>query len=68
MKALEARSRRLRPIVAELAGLEKAGRLTLSIEGLVQSYMHMQVNRMLRSSLRAQELVLYDFLVQFYRR
>lgn len=46
--------------VDELVGL------TQSTDGLVHSYVHMHVNRMIRSSQRAQELVLYDLLRRLY--
>lgn len=39
-----------------------AGRMT----DLASSYVHMHVNRLIRASQRAHELVLYDFLSQLY--
>ncbi len=56
------RSERLAPIVDELRELEKAGRLSPSLADLAPSYVHMHVNRMIRSAARAHEMVLYDFL------
>jgi len=63
---LAERSRRLAPALAELADLESRGELTLDREALAPSYIHMFVNRVLRSAQRAQELVLYDFLTRLY--
>ena len=60
------RSERLAPIVAELRARERADRLSLPLTELAPSYIHMHVNRLLRSAQRAQELVLYDFLHRFY--
>jgi thiopeptide-type bacteriocin biosynthesis protein len=60
------RSRRLAPVLTELADLDARGELTLSREELAPSYIHMFVNRVLRSAHRAQELVLYDFLTRLY--
>jgi lantibiotic biosynthesis protein len=60
------RSARLSPIVARLKELEQAGRLTMSILELSPSYIHMHVNRLLRSAQRAHEVVLYDFLARLY--
>jgi lantibiotic biosynthesis protein len=53
---LAERSARLRPLAARLRA---AG---ASAESLGPSYIHMHANRLLRSSQRAHELVLYDFL------
>jgi len=60
------RSARLSPIVARLKEIEQAGRLTMSILELSPSYIHMHVNRLLRSAQRAHEVVLYDFLARLY--
>jgi len=60
------RSARLRPVIAELHGLERAGRLTRDVETLLPSLVHMHVNRMIRSDQRRHELVLYDFLQRTY--
>jgi thiopeptide-type bacteriocin biosynthesis protein len=64
--AFAARSQRLRPLAQRLRTLASAGALTQSIETLVHSYVHMHVNRMIRSSQRAHELVLYDLLRRHY--
>jgi thiopeptide-type bacteriocin biosynthesis protein len=58
------RSRALRPVVAELAAAQRNGRLDLSLPRLVPSFAHMFMNRLLRSNGRAQELVIYDFLLR----
>ncbi|MFN2488398.1 MAG: lantibiotic dehydratase [Actinomycetota bacterium] len=63
---LRARSERNAPLVAELRALAGAGRLSMGLEGLAPSYVHLHANRMLRSAQRAQELVLYSFLVRLY--
>jgi thiopeptide-type bacteriocin biosynthesis protein len=63
---LRTRSEQTAPIIEELRGLAGAGRLTLSLEELAPSYIHMHANRMLRSAFRAQELVIYSFLVRLY--
>ena len=60
------RSERFSPIAARLKELEQAGGLTMSILDLAPSYIHMHVNRMLRSAQRAHEVVLYDFLTRLY--
>ena len=60
------RSARLSPVVAELKACEAAGRLSVPIAELAASYLHMHANRLLRSSQRAHELILYDFLAHHY--
>ena len=54
------------PIVAELRAAEQRGALTVSLAELAPSYIHMHVNRLIRSAQRAHELVLYDLLVRLY--
>jgi thiopeptide-type bacteriocin biosynthesis protein len=65
--ALRDRSIALTPIVRELRLLERSGRLTESRANLLASFAHLHVNRMLRSSQRHQELVLYELLERTYR-
>jgi len=60
--AFAARSLRVRPLATEL----RARHLDQPIEALAHSYLHMHVNRMIRSSQRAHELVLYDLLRRHY--
>jgi thiopeptide-type bacteriocin biosynthesis protein len=54
--ALDRRSARLAPLAAELRALD------VPIDELVESYIHMFVNRLIRSDARRHELVLYDLL------
>ncbi|MBV8200614.1 MAG: lantibiotic dehydratase [Acidobacteria bacterium] len=61
------RSRALAPIVAELRGLEQAGKLLGTVGDMAVSLAHMHVNRFIRSAARAHEMVLYDFLFQTHR-
>ena len=63
---LDQRTRQAAPIIAALQQRAAAGHLTLSLAELAPSLLHMQVNRLLRSAQRAQELVLYDFLDRLY--
>jgi thiopeptide-type bacteriocin biosynthesis protein len=66
LRVLERRSKQLMPVMARLRGCAQAGRLSLPLVDLAPSYMHMHVNRLLRSAHRAHEVVLYDFLARFY--
>ena len=60
------RSRRLAPLVAELRRLEGEERLSAPVAELARSYVHMHVNRLLRSAQNRHELMLHDFLHQLY--
>jgi thiopeptide-type bacteriocin biosynthesis protein len=66
LEVLRRRSERNAPIVEELRELERAGRLNPSLADMASSYVHMHVNRIIRSAQRAHELVLYDFLYLLY--
>ncbi|HVW28721.1 MAG TPA: lantibiotic dehydratase [Polyangiaceae bacterium] len=65
--AIARRSAELAPLVRELEALRRRGRLTCSIDDHLVSYVHLFVNRALRSSPRAHEFVLYEFLFAHYR-
>jgi len=66
LERLAVRSAANTPIIAELRDAERRGALTLSVAELAPSYIHMHVNRLIRSAQRAHELVLYDLLVRLY--
>jgi thiopeptide-type bacteriocin biosynthesis protein len=66
LERIAARSTANAPILAELRAAEQRGQLTAPIVELVPSYIHMHVNRLIRSAQRAHELVLYDLLVRLY--
>ncbi|HEX2295887.1 MAG TPA: lantibiotic dehydratase [Actinomycetota bacterium] len=64
--ALARRSDAVREPVARLRALESAGRLTTTFDDLATSLGHMHVNRLIRSSQRAHEMVIYDLLDRLY--
>jgi thiopeptide-type bacteriocin biosynthesis protein len=66
LERLTQRSADNAPIVAELRAAEQRGALTMSIAELAGSYVHMHVNRLIRSAQRAHEVVLYDLLARLY--
>jgi class I lanthipeptide synthase len=66
LAVLRNRSRRLSGIVRELKASEQKGRLSQTLPGLMPLYIHMHVNRLLRSGNRAQELVIYHLLARLY--
>jgi thiopeptide-type bacteriocin biosynthesis protein len=65
--ALARRSAASAPYVTRLHEAGAAGRLTVTLDDLATSLAHMHVNRLLRSSQRAQEMVLYDLLDRLYQ-
>lgn len=64
--ALGRRSQRSAGVIAELHAREQRGQLTRRVVDMAWSWAHMHVNRVLRSSHRAHELVLNDFLRRAY--
>jgi thiopeptide-type bacteriocin biosynthesis protein len=66
LAALHRRSEQFVPIVDRLMRCKHDGLLLRPLEELAASYIHMSLNRVLRSAHRAQELVLYDFLDRIY--
>lgn len=62
----ESRTSRVVPAIHNLHALAEAGLLHADISDLVTSYVHMHINRLIRSSARLHELVLYDFLLNLY--
>jgi thiopeptide-type bacteriocin biosynthesis protein len=66
LERLAARSVANAPIVAELRAAEQRGALTTPLTELAGSYVHMHVNRLIRSAQRAHEVVLYDLLARLY--
>ncbi len=61
-EAFARRSEQLVPFVSEFRAQEVAGKLTLPLANLAMSFVHMSANRLLRSEVRAHELLIYDFL------
>jgi thiopeptide-type bacteriocin biosynthesis protein len=63
---IDERSQRLAPLGSQLRSLADAGDLRVGLSSLVADYIHLHVNRMLRSAGRRHELVLYAFLERLY--
>ncbi|WP_205127074.1 lantibiotic dehydratase [Paenibacillus ginsengarvi] len=63
---LQERSERIQAAAEHLQALQRLGTGLPSIDQLAASFIHMYVNRLLRSAHRAQELVLYDYLARVY--
>ncbi|WNG15063.1 lantibiotic dehydratase [Cystobacter fuscus] len=66
LAVLARRSERQAPVTTALRALSEAGRLAVPLAELAGSLLHLSANRMARSSVREQELVLYDYLRRHY--
>ncbi len=66
LEALAARSARIAAPAGSLDARARAGALGTPLASIAASLLHMHANRLLRSEQRAQELVLYDFLLRLY--
>ncbi|MEO7521813.1 MAG: thiopeptide-type bacteriocin biosynthesis protein, partial [Gemmatimonas sp.] len=66
-RLLHARSLVVRRVATEYQQLERANELSRPLTVIVQSFVHMHVNRVLRSDHQRNERVLYDLLAQHYR-
>jgi thiopeptide-type bacteriocin biosynthesis protein len=64
--ALARRAQDTARIAARFRQAEAAGRLTLPVDAIVPSLVHMHVNRLLKGAHRVQEYVIYDFLLRLY--
>lgn len=60
------RSERLQPIAMAILEQARSNKLSVSVESLLKSYLHMWFNRLFQSHPRHHEMVLYDYLFQFY--
>ncbi len=65
-QTFEQRHQNFQPVVVQILSLDKQNKLGVALPDLLASYVHMFLNRFLRSKQRLHELVIYDFLVQFY--
>lgn len=54
------------PIIEQLKALQVEGKLTCSIESLIDSLLHMHNNRMFKSQGRRHEFLMHDFLRRYY--
>lgn len=66
LQVLERRSIKVRAAHHRLQSLAAQGKLEADLIDLAASFSHMHVNRLMRSSQRAHELVLYDLLFHIY--
>lgn len=64
---LSEKSQDSRLVVNQIIALKLDGGLELELNNLLKSYIHMLMNRLFRSSQRLHEMVIYGFLVRYYK-
>ncbi|NEN23795.1 lantibiotic dehydratase [Cryomorpha ignava] len=64
---LEMKSRRIKPIAEEILSLNRKDELSMPLNDLLASYIHMLLNRLFKNKQRLHEMVLYDFMWRTYR-
>ncbi|WP_293306591.1 lantibiotic dehydratase [Pedobacter sp. UBA5917] len=63
---VQSRSEKIRPIAEHILQLESEGNLMVAKDDLLASYIHMHINRLMKSRQRLNELLLYYFLDKYY--
>ena len=66
LKVIRERSKALAGISKKLRQCEDAGSLSVPLDDLAVSYIHMHLHRLLESGHREHEFVIYDFLARIY--
>ncbi len=66
-EALTIKTQKMEGVVSELLINDRCNKLEVSVKDLLRSLIHMMVNRIIISDSRLHELVIYDFLYQYYR-
>jgi lantibiotic biosynthesis protein len=66
LQALSRRSAAVAPLIQEMHELQVRRELSCPLEQIVHSLIHMFLNRLMRSSQRLQEMVVYEFLARLY--
>lgn len=64
---IEERSKLMHPIADQILNIEKEEKLGRTLNDLMSSYIHMMLNRLFKSKQRLHELVIYDFLLRYYK-
>lgn len=67
LSILSNKKENLQPIALEVLDRIKEDRSGLQFENLINSYIHMFMNRLFKSKNRLNEMVSYDFLYRYYR-
>lgn len=63
---LSVRVEKMHRIAEAIRSMAKEGKLSVSLRDLIKSYIHLSINRLVSANQRHHEMVLYDFLYQYY--
>lgn len=63
---LSGRVEKMNPTAQAIRSMAKEGKLSVSLRDLIKSYIHLSINRLVSANQRHHEMVLYDFLYQYY--
>lgn len=66
-KQIDENYKKLNPNISKIILLFKSQKLNIDINELINSLLHMQINRLFIYNQRIYEFVLYDFLAQYYK-
>ncbi len=61
------KSKKLKPIAKSILSLKENNILEIDLSNMLSSYIHMMLNRAFRTNQRKYELVIYDFLYNYYK-
>lgn len=64
---LNTKERKIYKYVQQILIIEKSGKLNLDIDTLMSSYIHMLMNRLFKSKNRLNEMVVYNFMLRYYK-
>jgi len=64
---LEEKEKNIKNLVNEILNHKNENSLLVDINNLIQSYIHMLMNRLFKSKNRMHEMVCYDFLCRYYK-
>lgn len=67
LKVLKVKEQSIKNIAQEILESKKNGNLSLELDDLMGSYIHMLMNRLFKSQGRKHELVCYDLLSRYYK-
>lgn len=67
IELLRHKQQQLQPIAEELLSLKNNGMLQPSLDGLMESFIHMMMNRIFPARQRTHEMVIYDLLLRCYK-
>ena len=66
IEIVKSRQEAMIPIIKRLTKMDESGGLEVSMESLLTSIIHMNMNRWFRAKNRLHELVIYDFMARHY--